>query len=148
MDEIEYTQLDASEAAQAGAYAGLDRLRDVPVDLVVEIGRTRMTIGEALKLSPGSVIGLNRLAGDPVNLLVNGKPIARGEVVVVDEEFGLRVTEVVSDAGPLNGARSTPPMDVPAAELAPPPEQPAPPAADEPVAAEPLTADAPAETAA
>ncbi len=104
MDEIEYTQLDAS-ARLAGTDAGLDRLRDVPVDLVVEIGRTRMTIGEALKLSPGSVIGLNRLAGDPVNLLVNGKPIARGEVVVVDEEFGLRVTEVVSEGGALNGTR-------------------------------------------
>lgn len=96
MDEIEYTQLDAS-ASLAGSDAGLDRLRDVPVDLVVEIGRTRMTIGEALKLSPGSVIGLNRLAGDPVNLLVNGKPIARGEVVVIDEEFALRVTDVLGE---------------------------------------------------
>jgi flagellar motor switch protein FliN/FliY len=98
MDEIEYTQLEAVGGG-ASQDAGLDRLRDVPVDLVVEIGRTRMTIGEALKLTPGSVIGLNRLAGDPVNLLVNGKPIARGEVVVVDEEFGLRVTEVVSEGG-------------------------------------------------
>jgi flagellar motor switch protein FliN/FliY len=107
MDEIEYTQL--TPAANGGASEeGLDRLRDVPVDLVVEIGRTRMTIGEALKLSPGSVIGLNRLAGDPVNLLVNGKPIARGEVVVVDEEFGLRVTEVVSDNGALTAAPPVP----------------------------------------
>jgi flagellar motor switch protein FliN len=74
----------------------LDRLRDVPVELAVEIGRTRMTIGETLALGPGSIITLNRLAGEPVDLLVNGKPIARGEVVVIDEEFGLRVTEVVS----------------------------------------------------
>jgi flagellar motor switch protein FliN len=134
MDEIEYTQLDAS-AAVAGTDAGLDRLRDVPVDLVVEIGRTRMTIGEALKLSPGSVIGLNRLAGDPVNLLVNGKPIARGEVVVVDEEFGLRVTEVVSEGGALNGARPS------ALEAVPAPPAPAP-------AAPAPAAEAPAETAA
>ena len=76
----------------------LDRLRDVPVELAVEIGRTRMTIGETLALGPGSIITLNRLAGEPVDLLVNGKPIARGEVVVIDEEFGLRVTEVVSGA--------------------------------------------------
>jgi flagellar motor switch protein FliN len=142
MDEIEYTQLDAS-AALAGVDGGLDRLRDVPVDLVVEIGRTRMTIGEALKLSPGSVIGLNRLAGDPVNLLVNGKPIARGEVVVVDEEFGLRVTEVVSAAGPLSGPRGSgtvesAPMPSAAPAVEPPP----------PVEPEPVAQDEPAETAA
>jgi flagellar motor switch protein FliN/FliY len=74
---------------------GLDRLREVPVELTCEIGRTKMTIGEALTLAPGSIVGLNRLAGEPVDLLVNGKPIARGEVVVIDEEFGLRLTEIV-----------------------------------------------------
>ena len=74
----------------------LQRLHDVPVELAVEIGRTRMTIGETLALGPGSIVSLNRLAGEPVDLLVNGRPIARGEVVVVDEEFGLRVTEIVS----------------------------------------------------
>jgi flagellar motor switch protein FliN/FliY len=81
----------------------LQRLHDVPVELAVEIGRTRMTIGETLALGPGSIVSLNRLAGEPVDLLVNGRPIARGEVVVVDEEFGLRVTEIVAsglrDAG-------------------------------------------------
>ncbi|MEA2150915.1 MAG: flagellar motor switch protein FliN [Solirubrobacteraceae bacterium] len=74
----------------------LQRLHDVPVELAVEIGRTRMTIGETLALGPGSIVSLNRLAGEPVDLLVNGRPIARGEVVVVDEEFGLRVTEILS----------------------------------------------------
>ena len=78
----------------------LQRLHDVPVELAVEIGRTRMTIGETLTLGPGSIVSLNRLAGEPVDLLVNGRPIARGEVVVVDEEFGLRVTEIVSTALP------------------------------------------------
>jgi flagellar motor switch protein FliN/FliY len=78
----------------------LQRLHDVPVELAVEIGRTRMTIGETLALGPGSIVSLNRLAGEPVDLLVNGRPIARGEVVVVDEEFGLRVTEIVSAAVP------------------------------------------------
>ena len=77
---------------------GLDRLRDVPDELTCEIGRTKMTIGEALALAPGSIVGLNRLAGEPVDLLVNGKPIARGEVVVIDEEFGLRLTEIVGGA--------------------------------------------------
>jgi flagellar motor switch protein FliN len=78
----------------------LQRLHDVPVELAVEIGRTRMTIGETLALGPGSIVSLNRLAGEPVDLLVNGRPIARGEVVVVDEEFGLRVTEIVAAVAP------------------------------------------------
>ena len=68
----------------------------MPVELAVEVGRTKMTIREALALGPGSIVTLNRLAGEPVDLLVNGKPIARGEVVVIDEEFGLRVTEVLA----------------------------------------------------
>jgi flagellar motor switch protein FliN/FliY len=78
----------------------LQRLHDVSVELAVELGRTRMTIGETLALGPGSIVSLNRLAGEPVDLLVNGRPIARGEVVVVDEEFGLRVTEIVSTGAP------------------------------------------------
>ena len=77
----------------------LSRLHDVPVELAVEVGRTKMTIREALALGPGSIVTLNRLAGEPVDLLVNGKPIARGEVVVIDEEFGLRVTEVLAPSG-------------------------------------------------
>ena len=77
-----------------GQDADLARLHDVPVELTVEIGRTRMTIGETLNLGPGAIVSLNRLAGEPVDLLVNGTPIARGEVVVIDEEFGLRITEV------------------------------------------------------
>ena len=84
-------------AAPAGD-ADLARLHAVPVELAVEIGRTRMTIGDTLGLGPGSIITLNRMAGEPVDLLVNGRPIARGEVVVIDEEFGLRVTEVVGSA--------------------------------------------------
>jgi flagellar motor switch protein FliN/FliY len=77
--------------------ADLRRLSDVPVELSVEIGRTRMTVGETLQLRAGSIVTLERLAGEPVDLLVNGTPIARGEVVVVDEQFGLRVTEIVED---------------------------------------------------
>ena len=69
---------------------------DVPVELAVEIGRTTMTIRETLAIGPGSIVALNKMAGEPVDLLVNGKRVARGEVVAIDEEFGLRVTEVVS----------------------------------------------------
>jgi flagellar motor switch protein FliN len=94
-DEIEFMPLQPATAAGSNG-ADLRRLHDVPVELAVEIGRTRMTIGQTLELRPGSVVSLNRLAGEPVDLLINGKPIARGEVVVIDEEFGLRVTDVVS----------------------------------------------------
>jgi flagellar motor switch protein FliN/FliY len=94
-DEIEFMPLEPASGTGTDG-ADLRRLHDVPVELAVEIGRTRMTIGQTLELRPGSVVSLNRLAGEPVDLLINGKPIARGEVVVIDEEFGLRVTDVVS----------------------------------------------------
>ena len=100
-EELQYEPLAPSPShpalAAAGAEADLRRLSDVPVDLTVEIGRTRMTVGETLQLRPGSIVSLNRTAGEPVDLLVNGTRIARGEVVVVDEEFGLRITEVLHD---------------------------------------------------
>ena len=94
-DEIEFMPLESAGAVGTDG-ADLRRLYDVPVELAVEIGRTRMTIGQTLDLRPGSVVSLNRLAGEPVDLLINGKPIARGEVVVIDEEFGLRITDVVA----------------------------------------------------
>ncbi|HWK26939.1 MAG TPA: flagellar motor switch protein FliN [Solirubrobacter sp.] len=98
---FETTTSDAAEAAPPHPVTAeeLTRLHDVSVELAVEVGRTRMTIREALALGPGSIVTLNRLAGEPVDLLVNGKPIARGEVVVIDEEFGLRVTEVLAPKG-------------------------------------------------
>ncbi len=85
------------EGGIADAPADLGRLSDVPVELAVEIGRTRMTVGAALELHPGSIVVLDRVAGEPVDLLVNGTRIARGEVVVIDEEFALRVTEVLGE---------------------------------------------------
>jgi flagellar motor switch protein FliN/FliY len=101
------TTLAEPEAAAAQPRAvtaeELSRLHEVPVELAVEVGRTKMTIREALALGPGSIVTLDRLAGEPVDLLVNGKPIARGEVVVIDEEFGLRVTEVL-ESEPGSGA--------------------------------------------
>jgi flagellar motor switch protein FliN/FliY len=98
-DPVDYVPFETTTTpaeAVGGDAPELERLYDVPVELAVEIGRTHMTIRETLALGPGSIVTLNRLAGEPVDLLVNGKPIARGEVVVIDEEFGLRVTEVVA----------------------------------------------------
>jgi flagellar motor switch protein FliN/FliY len=95
---VEFDQLEASPLL-SGDPSDLGPLREVPVELAVEIGRTSMTIGETLDLGPGSIVTLDRLAGEPVDLLVNGRVIARGEVVVIDEEFGLRITEIVSADG-------------------------------------------------
>jgi flagellar motor switch protein FliN len=100
--ELEQLHSGAAEelAPSTSAVSDLRRLSAVPVDLTVEMGRARMTVGETLELRPGSIITLNRMAGEPVDLLVNGTSIARGEVVVIDEQFGLRVTEVLAESEP------------------------------------------------
>lgn len=69
-------------------------LMDVTINVTVELGRARLTVREILSLGEGSIIELQKLAGEPVDLLVNGKIIARGEVVVIDECFGVRITEI------------------------------------------------------
>ena len=76
--------------------SGLDLILDVPLKVTVELGRTRMQIRDVLDLGKGSVVELDKLAGEPVDMLVNGKLIAKGEVVVIDENFGIRVTDIVS----------------------------------------------------
>jgi len=100
-------------AARTGAANDLGRLSDVPVELAVEIGRTRMTVGETLELRPGSIVVLNRMAGEPVDLLVNGTPIAHGEVVVIDEEFGLRITDVLGGGNAAAAGASEPAAQAP-----------------------------------
>jgi flagellar motor switch protein FliN/FliY len=82
----------------------MDVLLDVNLDLSVELGRARVPVRDVLQLSPGSVVELNKLGGEPVDILVNGRLIARGEVVVVDENFGVRVTEIINRG---NGSVST-----------------------------------------
>ncbi len=86
----------ATATAPARAGWGLDALRDVEMEVTCELGRTRMTVRQLLALAPGDVVELDRLAGAPADLLVNGTLLARGEVVVVDESFGLRITEIVT----------------------------------------------------
>ncbi len=73
----------------------LDLLADVEMGVTAELGRTRMTVRDLLALTPGSVVELDRLAGSPVDVLVNGTLVARGEVVVIDEEFGVRISEII-----------------------------------------------------
>lgn len=83
------------EAPTPTARSGIDLLAGLQMNVTVELGRTELTVSEVLGLGPGSVIELDRLAGEPVDILVNDRLIARGEVVVVDENFGIRVVEVV-----------------------------------------------------
>ncbi|HEY0713486.1 MAG TPA: flagellar motor switch protein FliN [Polyangia bacterium] len=76
----------------------IDLLLDVPLELSVELGRTRMSIQELLSLGPGSVIELDKVAGEPLDILVNDRLVARGEAVVVNDKFGIRITDIVSPA--------------------------------------------------
>jgi flagellar motor switch protein FliN len=96
-ETIEYEQFEQTGASQGGAPSDVDlsRLSEIPMELSVEIGRTHMTVGETLDLRVGSVVALERLAGETADLLVNGTAIARGEVVVIDEQYGLRITVIL-----------------------------------------------------
>ena len=91
---LEFQQLMPSDEI-AGA-DNIDRLMDVTLSLSVELGRKQMQIKEILDLGPGKIIELDKLAGEPVDLLVNGKLLAKGEVVVVDENFGVRITDLIN----------------------------------------------------
>ncbi len=71
-------------------------LLDVPLQITAELGRTTMSINDVLEIGPGSVIELNKLAGEPIDLLINGKLVAEGEVVVVEENFGVRITNIIA----------------------------------------------------
>ena len=91
----EFATLTASESPLRKG-ANIDLLLDVNLPVSIELGRTRMTIAEILELGTGSIVELDKLAGEPVDILVNNKPLAKGEVVVLDENFGVRITSLVS----------------------------------------------------
>ena len=82
----------------ASSDVNLDVVLDIPVSISMEIGRTKISIRNLLQLNQGSVVELDRLAGEPMDVLVNGTLIARGEVVVVNEKFGIRLTDIISPA--------------------------------------------------
>jgi len=83
-------------AVGAGSTRDMDFLLDIPLEVTVELGRSRMFIKDLLQLGQGSVIELEKIAGEPMEILVNDKLIARGEVVVVNEKFGIRLTDIIS----------------------------------------------------
>jgi len=95
------SQLFPDFGAQGGAGGGsaeLDMILDIPVQITVELGRTKLSIRNLLQLAHGSVVELDGLAGEPMDVLVNGTLIAQGEVVVVNEKFGIRLTDIITPA--------------------------------------------------
>ena len=94
VSDVEFQHL--SEPAGKVNVRNIDMLMDVNLPISIELGRTKMSIADILGLGPGSVVELNKLAGEPVDLLVNQRVVAKGEVVVVDENFGVRVTQLMT----------------------------------------------------
>lgn len=84
------------KGGEGGTVRDLDIIMDIPVKLNVELGRTKITIKQLLELTQGSVVELDGLAGDPMDILINGYLIAQGEVVVVDDKYGIRITEIIT----------------------------------------------------
>ena len=91
-----FTNFNATPPGHIGAGNDLNMILDIPVQLTVELGRTRIPIKHILQLAQGSVVELEALAGEPMDVLVNGYLIAQGEVVVVNDKFGIRLTDIVT----------------------------------------------------
>ena len=104
VQQAQFTSFEAANITQAEA-RNLNMLLDIPLQVAVELGRTKRSVKEILELSGGSIIELDKLAGEPVDILVNNRLIAKGEVVVIDENFGVRITDILSQADRLNNLR-------------------------------------------
>ena len=97
-ERAEFDNLEPETSQGIQSDLSLDLILDVPVTIAMEIGRTKISIRNLLQLNQGSVVELDRLAGEPMDVLVNGTLVAHGEVVVVNEKFGIRLTDVISPA--------------------------------------------------
>jgi flagellar motor switch protein FliN/FliY len=114
IDSLETTEEISSQDGETGAHtstepprtANLDMILDIPVQITVELGRAKMPIRDLLKLAQGSVIELDGLAGDPMKIYANGCLIARGEVIVMHDRFGIRLSDVVSQNERLSSSTS------------------------------------------
>lgn len=103
--QVEARRLSESAAEPGSGEVKLDVILDIPVTIAMEIGRTRLSIRNLLQLNQGSIVELDRLAGEPMDVLVNGTLVAHGEVVVVNEKFGIRLTDVISPADRIKNLR-------------------------------------------
>jgi len=103
-EEASFEELkpDNGDSGTSGPVRDIDFLLDIPLQITVELGRTRMPIKELLQLGQGSVVELDKLVGEPMEILVNNKLVAKGEVVVVNEKFGIRLTDIVGPAERIN----------------------------------------------
>lgn len=99
---VQPAQFTAFSGANMGVYQpeNIDLIMDVPLEVTVELGRTTKSISDILDFGPGKIIELNKIAGEPIDVLVNGKYVAKGEVVVIEESFGVRITEIVNSSKP------------------------------------------------
>ena len=105
-EPAEFDDMNSEAAARRpNGDANLDVILDIPVTLSMEIGRTRVSIQDLLQLAKGSVVELDRVAGEPLDVLVNGTLVARGEVVVVNDKFGVRLSDVISPADRVHSIR-------------------------------------------
>jgi flagellar motor switch protein FliN/FliY len=104
VQQAQFASFENASLKQAEA-RNLNMLLDIPLQVTVELGRTKRSVKEILELASGSIIELDKLAGEPVDILVNSRLIAKGEVVVIDENFGVRITDILSKADRLNNLR-------------------------------------------
>ena len=95
----EYEDLSGAAAAGVQAHPSLDIVLDVPVTVSLEVGKATMSVGELIRLGQGAVVELDRAVGEPLDVMVNGALVAHGEIVLVNEKFGIRLTSVVSPEG-------------------------------------------------
>lgn len=94
---------ETAAEATGEAPRNLDLLLDIPLEITVEIGRAKLAIRDLLQLGAGSVVELAKLAGEPLDVLINGRPVARGEAVMVNDKFGVRLTEIASPSERIAG---------------------------------------------
>lgn len=97
--------VDAANEAVRKEPRTMEFLLDVTLQVTVEVGRARMTIQDLLQLGQGSVVELEKLAGEPLDIYINGRPVARGEAVIVNEKFGVRLTDIISPEDRVEGLR-------------------------------------------
>ena len=90
-------EISSAVGPTAGEQGGIDMLGDVDLDVTIELGRTEMLVEDVLRLASGSVVELNKLAGDPVDVYVNSRLVARGEVLVLNDNFCIRISEILAD---------------------------------------------------
>jgi len=95
-NETKQSETSEKDRSEKKEKVDIDFVLDIPLDLSVELGRVRMLVNDLLQLGPGSIIELSKLVGEPLNIYISDKMIAKGEVVVMDEKFGIRVTDITS----------------------------------------------------